>query len=122
MPTEIRPESEKALVRAILDFLKWRNDIFVWRQNTGAAKYEAKDGSKRFIRYGVAGMPDIMCIQRPYGHLIGIECKVGKNSQNDAQRAMQKEFEYRGATYILARSVDDVLARLQPTLGPRDGV
>ena len=34
--------------------------FFVWRNNSGFGKYQNKDGSTRYVKFGFNGMPDIL--------------------------------------------------------------
>lgn len=77
-----------------------------WPNNTGALK----DATGRLVRYGLVGSPDILaCIK---GRAVGIECKVGRDFQKPAQKRFAETMNRNGGLYILARSVDDVTARL----------
>lgn len=97
------PEGD--IQRAILEYLTAKN-IFHWRNNTGATK--TNDG--RFFRFGQVGSPDIFAIKD--GRSIGIEVKAPKGRLSEAQEEWQKRFESAGGTYIIARSVDDVMMTL----------
>lgn len=66
---------ESSLVKSIIQYLVTRRDVFAWRNNTGAI---ASDG--RFLRYGKKGSADIIGVFN--GRFIGIEAKVGKNTQS----------------------------------------
>ncbi len=77
-----------------------------WANNTGALK----DQTGRLVRYGLVGSPDILaCIK---GRMVGIECKVGRDWQRHPQKQFAAALERAQGVYILARSVDDVRARL----------
>ena len=64
------------------------------------------------------GWPDVLVFKAgPHGSswtwplsvkVIGIELKAEKGTQSDDQKAVEKAFIRVGATYALARSVDDV--------------
>jgi len=77
-----------------------------WSNATGAVKTE-----DRFLRYGLKGSSDILaCIG---GRFVGVEVKVGRDRQSDAQCRFEAAITRAGGVYILARSVDDVVARLK---------
>lgn len=79
----------------------------VWQNNTGALFNRAG----RLVRYGFPGSPDILaCIN---GRMIGIECKVGRDRLSAAQTRFHAALELAGGVYIIARSIDDVAARLK---------
>jgi hypothetical protein len=77
-----------------------------WPNNTGALK----DATGRLVRYGLVGSPDILaCIK---GRMVGIECKVGRDWQRHPQKQFAAALARADGIYILARSVEDVTARL----------
>ena len=49
-------KDEQAQCLELCDILKF----CVWRNNSGVTKYQNKDGSERFVRYGFKGAPDLM--------------------------------------------------------------
>ena len=76
-----RPESE--IVREVLRAVNLIPGVRAWRNNTGAVAAEYR-GTKRFIRFGAKGMPDILgwkrtpCVVAGHGvHaiLVALECK-----------------------------------------------
>ena len=77
-----------------------------WSNATGALK----DASGRLVRYGLNGSSDILaCIK---GRFVGVECKVGRDRQSDTQKRFEQAVTRHDGIYILARSVEDVTARL----------
>ena len=97
---------ENIVKNACLEWLRlFRPKGFFWRQNVGGmtAQYGNK---KRFMRFGVPGLSDILGIMD--GRFIAIECKAGKGKQSPAQAAFQWHVERCGGTYILAYSIDDL--------------
>jgi predicted SprT family Zn-dependent metalloprotease len=46
------------------------------------------------------------------GQYVGIEVKAPKGKQSDHQKEFQKRLEEAGAKYVLAYSLDDVLAAI----------
>lgn len=97
--------SEADTQRAILDYLALKR-IFHYRNNSGAFA----DKAGHFYRFGAVGSPDIVCVVD--GQYIGIEVKAPKGKQSDNQREFQRRLEAVGGRYILARSLDDVIAAL----------
>lgn len=53
------PRKESEIQRAILDYLKTVPGVVAWRSNTGAFSGEHK-GKRRFVRFGIKGMADIL--------------------------------------------------------------
>lgn len=84
-------------------------DAIFWRQNTGAAR-----AGDRLIRFGVPGQADITGVVR--GRRVDIEVKTETGRQSGDQRAYQSRITSAGAIYVLARSLDDVLARIRELL------
>lgn len=91
-----------ALAEILLAIGRIPGAIF-WRNQTGALP--SRTG--RVVRFGLNGSPDIIgCIR---GRFVGIEVKSATGKQREAQINFQRAFERAGGTYVLARSVDDVL-------------
>lgn len=93
--------SEKQIQDSILQWLSLMK-IFHYRQNTGALKTEK--GS--FVRFGVPGATDIVCIA--LGIYIGIEVKDHKGKQSELQKEFQRAVEAAGGVYLLVRSLEEV--------------
>jgi hypothetical protein len=108
-----RKLSEHDVQSQILDHLATIG-MFAWRNNKGAFKK-----GKHFVRFGGKdGAPDIMAIQPTvdpaYGcEFYGIEVKAVGKKQSDAQRQWQADCEKAGGCYILAYSLEDVIAGLK---------
>lgn len=94
---------EKDLVNACLEILALKG-IFSWRNNTGAFSGEYK-GKKRFVRFGEVGSPDIIAVYD--GQFIGVECKVGKNTQSEKQKEFQNKLEEAGGLYWLVYTPEE---------------
>lgn len=101
------PRREAEIQSACLSYLAMLPDAMFWRSNTGAFKGEYK-GRRRFIRYGVAGQPDIQGIYR--GRYIGLEVKTPKGKQNDNQIEFEGRVKSAGGFYRVVRSIDDLIA------------
>lgn len=69
------------------------------------------------VRFGLVGSADIIGILKG-GTFLAIEVKTGKARQSKQQLAFQKMITDFGGHYLVARSVDDVLAFLQ-TVGKK---
>jgi hypothetical protein len=111
---------EGALQSCILDWLAAKR-VLAFRQNTGAVKTE-----KRFFRFGVPGMADILAFHNRiictcpeheecdvFIQPVWIEVKAPKGKQSELQKSFQQQVEAEGHRYILARSVEDVEEALQ---------
>lgn len=95
---------EKDIQRSILDYLGYKR-VFHWRNNTGAFSGE-HNGTRRFVKYGAVGSPDIFALHK--GTLYGIEVKRPGGKQTEAQRLFQFDMEQNGGVYRVARSIDDI--------------
>lgn len=106
--------SETVVVRSILNYYAmFPNYVKLWRVNTGGATYSNKSGKKSFVKFGFPGMSDILGIRND-GKLIAIECKFGKNKTTEAQDKFADMIKSMNGIYILAYSLDDVIAVLKP--------
>lgn len=116
---------EGAIQKTILDWLAAKH-ILAFRMNTGAV-----ETGKRFFRFGVPGMADILAfpLQMPVGGMVcefgkrpefkrayvhdrfvvWIEVKTATGRQSELQRSFQKQVEDAGHRYILARDLDAVI-------------
>jgi hypothetical protein len=119
--------SETQIVRAILDYLAARR-VLAYRMNTGAIEAEYK-GKKRFMRFGVPGMADILAFKKRKtcylttpaipndyrGEIImplWLEVKTDKGKQSELQKSFQAQVEEEGHRYAVVRSIEDVAALL----------
>jgi hypothetical protein len=101
---------ERDVQAGILAYLETRADLFFWRQNTGAVRFE-----KAFVKFGTPGAPDIQGILAPTGRLTGIECKREIGGRLSVfQERWAENCRRHGGLYIVARSVDDVAKALGP--------
>lgn len=113
--------SEAAIQKAILDYLAAEH-ILAFRMNVGVAQAEG-----RHIVFGVKGMADILsfpkckscrtrdeqglcswCNKLP--SVLWIEVKTARGSQSPFQRSFEEKVTQHGQKYIIARSLDDVIA------------
>ena len=97
----------------ILDWLAAKH-ILAFRMNTGALKID-----KRYVKFGVKGMADILAFPRyrwelqwEYTVPLWIEVKSEKGKQSAEQKSFQEQVEADGHHYVVARSVEDVEAAL----------
>lgn len=92
----------------------------VWRQNTGCAPMIGKGGKVRPVKFGQAGMADIIGVLRgtsgvASGRWLCIECKrpgvkLEAGSQQEAFRDVMLAY---GAVYVLATTAEDVAQGLK---------
>lgn len=95
------------LTKHIIYYLTHKG-FFAWRQNSYG--WQTKTG--RWINpSGVRGVPDI-CGVSPDGRAIFVEVKIGKDKLSQYQEFFRAEAEKRGAVYIVARTIDDVIEKI----------
>lgn len=102
----MKKHSENGVVQSICDYLSYRPHFF-WRQNNVGTFDTAKQTFRSLPKYAIKGVPDILVLA--FHTIVFVECKTDKGVQSQSQKDFQKEVESRGYTYILARSVDDVI-------------
>jgi hypothetical protein len=113
LPARSKPVNESDIRREIMNFLR-QTGKFALRLNSG--KVRVRGG---WMQLCPEGTPDIQVIERIVTayecstHVSWIETKDAKGKQREAQLAFQVECTRRGERYILARSLDDVLAALK---------
>lgn len=92
--------------RAVLDYLAAKR-ILHRRFQTGALR----NAAGRPVRFGKKGDADILAFT-PDNRPVWIEVKgpdPKRHKQSDAQKERQAEIERYGQTYLLVRSVDEVI-------------
>lgn len=99
------PEGE--IVRAICEYLSRKRYLF-YRNNNVPIFDPTRQAFRAMPKYTMRGIPDIVLIKE--GRYIGIEAKAGKAALSPHQEMFKAESERHGATYIVARSIDDVMA------------
>ena len=97
---------ENDIQKTILQFL-WYNNIYSWRNNSGAYKTEAG----HYVRYGFKGSADILGIL-PDGRFLAIEVKKPKTNPTKEQKLFLKNIEVNGGVSFVARSLEDVKKHL----------
>ena len=108
---------ESELIRAILLEFGSRQDLRLWRANTGIAygmSVIQKCKSLGYIphdlpatKYGVPGMADIQGILKGGRH-ISIECKGPGKKQTPDQKVWEEMVLSFGGIYVLAYNLEDV--------------
>ncbi len=111
MATRSSPKSnrrESVVQSGVLAYLSFRPDCACWRQGVIAARF-----GNAYVKSGIDGTADILCVQAPTGRLIGIECKREVGGVLSANQIWWGEMlEAHGGKYIVARDVDDVIKGL----------
>lgn len=99
IPNKIRRTTQQSSITSPSERLHYRN-------NSGGFR----DTNRHFYRFGAIGSPDIVCVIN--GQSVGIEVKGPGGKQSDHQKQFQERLEAAGGRYILARSLDEVIADL----------
>jgi hypothetical protein len=102
------PEGE--IQAAILDYLRLRGH-FCFRVNQIPATFIDKHGARqfrKFPKYGMKGVPDILLIRKPTGRMYGIEVKAPNGKISPDQADFGRKLIECGGEYLVARSIDDV--------------
>lgn len=103
--------AEAAIVAGVMVELGGRDDLMLWRNNTG--KLPSRDG-RRWISFGCPGSADVMVVVRHHatglGVLVGVECKTKRGRVTEIQRAWGSRLAELGGVYVVARCVEDAVA------------
>ena len=100
---------ENEIKRSIIDYLTI-SGVMVWRQNTAAFAIPATETTKRrFLKFGVPGMSDIIGILPPEGRLLAIEVKGPGKKPTMSQDAFLEQVRQLGGVAFWADSLDDVM-------------
>ncbi len=112
----IAPES--TITKAVGNYLALRKwDVIAWRNNTGAAKLDGKDGKKQTVRFGIPGQGDFTGAIRPWGTRLEVEVKRPElGAQSDRQRVFEKIIRDAGGVYLLVHSVEDLQQKLDAAI------
>lgn len=108
------PESsEKQIQNAIIELLNYEK-YFVWRNNTGAQKFQNADGPTRWIRFGQPGFSDIFAIQPKTGRFVALEVKTPRtrNSATRFQLDFIQRVQEQGGIAAIVTSTEDVVTLL----------
>jgi hypothetical protein len=94
--------------------LEWLqlHGIYAWRQNTGAVKFKGDSGKDRFVKFGKAGISDILGIL-PGGRFLAIETKRADGNVTVEQSEFLANIANRGGVALVARSVEDMVTGLR---------
>lgn len=68
------PIKEHDIQNAIIELLQYQG-YFTWRQNTGAAPFTDRHGTRQWVKFGQPGFSDIFAIQPGTGRFCALEVK-----------------------------------------------
>lgn len=94
------------LTDAIITYLNLSGH-FVWRQNNGGV-YDPKKKIFRKNPNHKKGVPDVCGVHKK-GYALCVEVKAGNDRLSDEQKIFGIEVLKRGAIWIVAHSLDDVI-------------
>ncbi len=105
---------EKDIQKQICEWLE-QNNFFFWRNNTVGLYNPRKKLFMAMPKYSVAGLPDIMIINR--GRLIGLEVKRPTHRGSSAvttdnQNKVKIKFLTNGAFYFLVTSLEEAITSM----------
>lgn len=108
---------ETNLQNSILLDIGARQDVFVWRNQTGV--FRSFDNPDRIIKVGNPGAPDILgvvmttitpdMVGMQVGIAIGPEIKTGTGRQSDQQKKWEAAFTARAGVYRIIRSTAEMV-------------
>ena len=110
--------TEAEIQHAILKRWGAHPRVRLWRSNSGRAWVETSGGGFRPMQVNVSGIGDLTgwVTIDDRAVFLSIECKSLTGRQRESQKAFQRVLESMGGIYIIARSVEDVDAVLEPLL------
>lgn len=108
---------ENRIKRDICEYLKTQKDIFFWTTKT-VGTYDPSRGifRKNTDPFYIRGVSDILGLFED-GRFLAIEVKTKTGRLSDFQREFLERVKAMGGLAIVARSVDDVRAILEPPGG-----
>ena len=118
MINKLREPTEHEIQTQLMNYLTFIG-IYNWRNNSGMTVV-GEGRSRRMIRMGTAGMPDIMGVigkrvadGRYYGRLIGIGVKKPKNKPTSVQLTVHQELQRFGATVWVIHSLEELKQKIE---------
>lgn len=105
-------------MRAILQALSYRRDVLAWRNNTGGARFQNKEGGRQyFVQFGRKGQADITGIVAD-GRRLEIEVKVPerRDELSEHQEKFGEQIIAMGGIWFVATSVDEAIEALEEAL------
>lgn len=82
------------------------------RNNTGLIIVSGKDGSRRAIKAGTPGSPDIIACS-PRGEFVAIECKSSKGKLSKKQADFIERINRLGGKAMVVRSIEELISNLK---------
>src|SRR5581483_1852290 len=106
-------QSEHQIQTSIIDLLRYEN-YYVWRNNTGAQKFQNANGPTRWVRFGQPGFSDIFAIQPKTGRFVALEVKTPttKNRATHEQQQFIQRVQEQGGIAAIVCSTQEVVTLL----------
>ena len=109
-PKPVRRSETTEILRPIVEALNSRDDVRVWRNNSGVLK----DHRDIPIRYGLGiGSADLVGIVSPSGRAICLEVKRRGRGLTVDQNRWGRAVRRFGAFYAVVRSVEEAVAAVE---------
>ena len=102
---------ERDIQRQILEYLKYRKDIYFIRNNTGSFKIIRTNGSQGYCQNAQKGSPDIILCYK--GIFIGLEIKTKIGKQSEYQKQAELDIKKCGGKYFIIRCLEDVVKLME---------
>lgn len=99
-------ETESGIVTTICEYLQLRKKLY-WRSNNIPVFMPERNAFRALPKHSMKGVPDIIVVENGF---IGIEVKKKGGRQSPEQKEFEKRCFEAGGEYLLAYSVDDVIA------------
>lgn len=111
-------KSERGTQDTVLEWLRLKR-VMAWRQNQGGMKVDDPTRKKgyRFFRFAYQdGISDILGLLPRTGRFLAIEMKSETGTPTPDQAAFLEAVNAQGGLGIVARSLDEVIAAVEPHL------
>lgn len=105
--------TERQITHSIIEYLNYQG-YFCWRENVGAMELPNKNGTTRMVKFGKAGISDIIGLSKK-GRFIAVEVKRPETMKRvtPAQDSFLQMIRDYGGIGIVASSVEDVQKQLK---------
>jgi hypothetical protein len=110
---------ERDILRPCLTALAYQYGVTAWRNHAGKVELASRSKVKKksyWMQLGAPGSPDIVGFLSD-SRFLGVEVKTRTGAERVAQLAMRAKVETAGGVWIVARSVDEMLAALKAAQG-----
>lgn len=99
--------SEHDIQKLIIEYLKYRKDIYFIRNNAFQGFIKRPNGTSGYIKNDKKGSPDIIILYK--GRWIGAEIKALHGHQLPDQKQAEADIRRCGGEYYIIRSLEDLI-------------